>query len=285
MLGNDGEIAEKFSGLESRLKSARASISYAYSLVRNLDDALGQGTIHLNQDQAYMVAACIERAARFAANDNNYGCGVIGTGIKEKVAVNTLMRGHYIDLMRTEEKSIMDSLKEAGDNPLKKIPLMICLDRVKRRLEYAEKSPDNSFFRISEDTVEVELEIGSELDRKYWHFTDAVVRDANLRRVSPELAREYERVRKDMITSAPSLCLNHNVYSQLKKEFPFLHALDDPRAFQALLEVVGEKGGLEKIYVLLTGNEVNGKTMQRFNYAMQRVGGFLGLPNEFVDGR
>ncbi len=242
--------------------------------------------VRLNEQQAYMLAAAIESVARNVDYDPNYGCGITDFGKTEPVRITKLQKEECIGYLKGKQEEASELFEEFKNDAFRRIPIKMYLEKLQKAIEFANQCPDNTFFQIpDEEAIEIELEVGSQLDRKYWSFVDRIIRDSRTRRVSPSIAAEYNRLKGELFISCPSLCLHHSLYNHLKEEFPFIEMLDDPRAFQGLLDLATEKNGRERTYSFLTGNERGNKTVRRLDYLAQRIGGFFGLPNQFIEGR
>jgi len=279
-------LESKFAQLEVSFLKAKETRDMAVSSVKGLDTQLEFETVPLTDEQAYTLTATIENAAKIAATDDNYGCGFLSTGRKEVVEIRYRRKQEYIGLQKLKEERAEESLKEAIKNKdlIGEISSRIFLERIQKVIHTVEQYPDEVLIKVPEEEVErTEIEVGSDLDRQYWLFSDRLVRNSEMRRISPTLRREYDELRKQMFCSAPSLYLNHELYHKLKKEFPFLAHIDNPESFKELLNIATGKDGREKIYALLTGREVEGKISSRCVYAAQKLEGLLGLPSRGIE--
>ena len=281
-------MKEKISGLEQKFLEFESGVKVAKSVLtgvstqKGLEEELSRDVVKLNDEQAYMLAAAISNSAKIAESDDNYGCGFNrNSDRKETVIVNRLRREEYIGLVKTEMENVSDFIEKANGNPVNEILARVHLEKLQQLMDYANSCPVNTLFKIK-GGIKVELEVGSDLDRKYWMFVDHIIRDGRIGRVSPSIKSEFTEMRDYLITSSPTLCLNSDIYQQIKKEFPFIGLLDDPKRFQELLDVASGKNSTDKIYALLTGKESRG-TVGRLDYLMQRIGGAVGLPNQFID--
>ena len=242
--------------------------------------------VRLNDEQAYMFAAAIASAAKTVDYDPNYGCGAERAKRTETVRVSNLRKEECLGLLQDKYNGVLEFSKDMELTEIQRVSLEMVLKGINEQIMFIETLPDNTLIKIpEEEAINVELEVGSQLDRKYWTFVDRIIRDSRVRRVSPSIAAEYGRLRKELFVPSPTLCLNSGLYAHLKKEFSFIRMLDSPRAFQGLLDLANEEDGREGIYYFLTGRKIDHKIIKKLDYIAQRFGGVIGLPNQFIEGR
>jgi hypothetical protein len=278
---NKEAFEKKFAVFEGLFNSARENI-ISVARVSGLEKRLTEETtVQLNEEQSYMFAGAIRKAARIADTDNNYGCG-FEEGREEEVIVKYLRAGEYLGLINDEITATHFSLETANENSAQEITAKLRLEKLEKLQEWISSCPSTTLFTLPEGAeIKCKMTVGSDLDRKYWQFIYHVISSSDVKRVSPSIQREYDRIKSYSL--APSVALNSDVYQLLKKEFPFIKCLDNPKAFQELLDVATGENGHDLIYQSLTGKKP--ASLAKLNYFTEKAGNFLGLPNEAIEGK
>jgi len=274
------EFEKKFIVFERIFNDAREKI-ISVARTNGLEKRLIEDTtVQLNEEQAYLFAGTIKKAAKIADTDSNYGCG-FDTGREEEVTVKYLRGKEYSDLIKDEITATQSLLEKADKNSLQEVTARLRLEKLEGLQKWISSCPPATLFPLPEGAeMRYTITVGADLDRKYWQFIYHIIADSGTKRVSPSIKREYEKLKSYSLF--PSLCLNSEVYEELKKEFPFIKCLDNPNVFQELLEVATKEGGHDLIYQSLTGK--NPEPLAKFGYIAQKVGNFIGLPNQAIDG-
>ena len=276
-------LANKFDTFQKLFNNARSNITSITRGNSRLEAMLAKNTtIQLNDEQAYLLAESIKKAAKIADSDGNYGGGTDKR--EETVMVHNLRKEEYYDLIKNEIETAEGLIEKSGENIFQKVGIKYQLEKLNGLKEWIESCPSNTFFSLPEGSgIEVKIGVGSDLDRKYWQFIYHIIADSGVKRVSPAIQRAHNEMKSYILTSSKSLCVNSEIYKTLQKEFPFLGYLDNPIMFQELLETATQSGGEKLIFQALTGK--NPDAGSKISYLAQKLGGVIGLPNTEIDGR